>query len=130
MVSGAGIYSIESGQKWASQSLEVNKDEVLRLVEAFTDPTPIFEKGMTTAYVSSFSIYIPKFEFNISNTLPGLNTLKTNHHINQIQMVTMPQAIKLLLAARRANCAAVARFVIRRPSRFYTTTSIFFITII
>ena len=69
LVSGAGIYSIESGQKWASQSLEVNKDEVLRLVEAFTDPTPIFEKGMTTANVSSFSIYIPKFEFNISNTL-------------------------------------------------------------
>ena len=130
LVSGAGIYSIESGQKWASQSLEVNKDEVLRLVEAFTDPTPIFEKGMTTANVSSFSIYIPKFEFNISNTLPGLNTLKSNHHINQIQMVTMPQAIKSLLAARRANCAAVARFVIRRPSRFYTATSIFFITII
>ena len=65
LVSGAGIYSIESGQKWASQSLEVNKDEVLRLVEAFTDPTPIFEKGMTPANASSFSIYTTHFEFNI-----------------------------------------------------------------
>ena len=66
LVSGAGIYSIESGQKWASQSLEVNKDEVLRLVEAFTDPTPIFEKGKTAANESSFSIHTPKLEFNIS----------------------------------------------------------------
>jgi len=46
LVCGAGIYSLDSGQKWASQALEVNKDEILKLVEAFTDPTPIYEKGI------------------------------------------------------------------------------------